>query len=281
MVMKNATIGRMKIGLPILYDELEGKLRALESLGKTQEKSGDFLTPLVESCLQEEVLIAWERSRSNENETESSRSLNDLMAFLQKEVRSEEMMLLARSGFETVSKERGFHCVGKTNWPTHCRCFGPLFRSLSSPVGRVHGLVFHIAAPPRSALTTATSTGHHPTPFRHAARTVRGKRKSSNSTFYLETASSRSSTTPLPATSLGIAVGHHSSDHESSDRCNLAPQRPPRYQISQFHKKIYSLFPRQTAAVKKKKTNAQKLLHGLSAYYSIHIDAADLTQPPM
>ncbi|GBM94974.1 hypothetical protein AVEN_9022-1 [Araneus ventricosus] len=64
MVMKNATTGRMKIGLPILYDELEGKLRALESLGKTQEKYGDFLTPLVESCLPEEVLIAWERSRS-------------------------------------------------------------------------------------------------------------------------------------------------------------------------------------------------------------------------
>ncbi|GBM65323.1 hypothetical protein AVEN_89636-1 [Araneus ventricosus] len=30
MVMKNATTGRMKISLPILYDELEGKLRALE-----------------------------------------------------------------------------------------------------------------------------------------------------------------------------------------------------------------------------------------------------------
>ncbi|GBN32447.1 hypothetical protein AVEN_142285-1 [Araneus ventricosus] len=90
----------MKIGLPILYDELEGKLRALESLGKTQEKYGDSLRPPVESCLLEEVLIAWERSRSNKNETKSSRSLNNLMAFLQREVRSEEMMLLARSGFE-------------------------------------------------------------------------------------------------------------------------------------------------------------------------------------
>ncbi|GBL85141.1 hypothetical protein AVEN_221352-1 [Araneus ventricosus] len=44
MVMKNATTGRMKIGLPILYDKLEGKLRALESLGRTQEKYGDCLT---------------------------------------------------------------------------------------------------------------------------------------------------------------------------------------------------------------------------------------------
>ncbi|GBM82205.1 hypothetical protein AVEN_179515-1 [Araneus ventricosus] len=39
MVMKNATTGRMKIGLPILYDELEGKLRAMESLGKTQKNT--------------------------------------------------------------------------------------------------------------------------------------------------------------------------------------------------------------------------------------------------
>ncbi|GBL86698.1 hypothetical protein AVEN_194924-1 [Araneus ventricosus] len=130
------------------------------------------------------------------------------------------------------------------------RLKGPSFRSLSSPVRRVHGFVFYIVAPPRSELTTATSTGHHPTPFRHATRTVRGKRKSSHSTFYLGTASSGSSTTPLPVTNLGIAVGHHSSDDESSDRCNLAPQRPPRYQILQFHKKINAPFPRQTAAVK-------------------------------
>ncbi|GBN50275.1 hypothetical protein AVEN_255565-1 [Araneus ventricosus] len=101
MVMKNSTTGRMKISLPILYGELEGKLKALESLGKTRrQKYGDFLTPLVESCLPEELLIAWERSRSNESETKNSRSLSDLMAFLQGEVRSEEMILLARSGFE-------------------------------------------------------------------------------------------------------------------------------------------------------------------------------------
>ncbi|GBM97841.1 hypothetical protein AVEN_263999-1 [Araneus ventricosus] len=96
----------MKIGLPIVYDKLEGKLTALESLGKTQEKYGNFLTPLVESCLPEEVLIAWERSRSNENETKSSRSLNDLMAFLRREVRSEKIMLLARSGFENKQCRR-------------------------------------------------------------------------------------------------------------------------------------------------------------------------------
>ncbi|GFU50195.1 DUF5641 domain-containing protein [Trichonephila clavipes] len=44
--MKNAVKGRSKTDLTYLYDELEGKLRALESLGRTQEKYGDFLIPL-------------------------------------------------------------------------------------------------------------------------------------------------------------------------------------------------------------------------------------------
>ncbi|GFX28071.1 uncharacterized protein TNCV_2928451 [Trichonephila clavipes] len=44
MVMKNAVSGRAKMDLSRLYDELE-KLRALESLERTQEKFGDFLAP--------------------------------------------------------------------------------------------------------------------------------------------------------------------------------------------------------------------------------------------
>ncbi|GFX07229.1 DUF1758 domain-containing protein [Trichonephila clavipes] len=59
LLMKNAVSGRTKTDLSALYDELEGKLRSLESLGRTQEKYGDFLTPLVESCLPEEILMAW------------------------------------------------------------------------------------------------------------------------------------------------------------------------------------------------------------------------------
>ncbi|GBN76691.1 hypothetical protein AVEN_258573-1 [Araneus ventricosus] len=65
MVMKNAVTGRSKTDLPALYDELEAKIRALEGLGRTQEKYGVFLSPLVESCLPEEVLVAWERSRNH------------------------------------------------------------------------------------------------------------------------------------------------------------------------------------------------------------------------
>ncbi|GFS51716.1 hypothetical protein TNCV_613921 [Trichonephila clavipes] len=56
--MKNAVSGRSNTDLAVLYDSLESKLRALESLGRTKEKCAEFLGPLVESCLPENVLRA-------------------------------------------------------------------------------------------------------------------------------------------------------------------------------------------------------------------------------
>lgn len=50
LVMKNAS-GRGKTDLAELYDLLESKLMALESLGRTKEKYADFLEPIVESCV--------------------------------------------------------------------------------------------------------------------------------------------------------------------------------------------------------------------------------------
>ncbi|GFX62212.1 uncharacterized protein TNCV_3305861 [Trichonephila clavipes] len=86
--MKNAVKERSKTDLTYLYDELEGKLRALESLGRTHEKYRDFLIPLVESGIPEETLLAWERSRNHES-TQNTRSLEHLMNFLRKEVQGE------------------------------------------------------------------------------------------------------------------------------------------------------------------------------------------------
>ncbi|GFS67380.1 putative RNA-directed DNA polymerase from transposon X-element [Trichonephila clavipes] len=60
IVMKNAA-DRIKVDLSELYDLLESKLMALESLGRTKEKFAEFLEPLVESCLPENVLRAWEK----------------------------------------------------------------------------------------------------------------------------------------------------------------------------------------------------------------------------
>ncbi|GFU33458.1 uncharacterized protein TNCV_1886451 [Trichonephila clavipes] len=112
LVMKNAATGRAKADLPLLYDELEIKLRSLESLGKTQDKYGDFLTPLVESCLPEEVLVAWERSRNHQTESEGYRSLEQLMNFLRQEVKGEEMVFFGtdRPHHPPESTKKGLSC---------------------------------------------------------------------------------------------------------------------------------------------------------------------------
>ncbi|GFT24031.1 uncharacterized protein TNCV_2063111 [Trichonephila clavipes] len=104
--MKNAVSGRTKTDLSTLYDKLEGKLRSLESLGRTQEKYGDFLTPLVESCLPGEILMAWERKRNTETDAKGSRTLEHLMTFLRLEVQGGEMVQLAKSGFGTPIRKR-------------------------------------------------------------------------------------------------------------------------------------------------------------------------------
>ncbi|GBM08091.1 hypothetical protein AVEN_123002-2 [Araneus ventricosus] len=65
MVMKNAASERKYADLTTLYDQLESHLRALDTLGRSKEKFADFLSPLVESCLPEDVLRAWERHRTS------------------------------------------------------------------------------------------------------------------------------------------------------------------------------------------------------------------------
>ncbi|GFV91385.1 integrase catalytic domain-containing protein [Trichonephila clavipes] len=106
LVLKNATTGKNAPDLANLYDMLETKLRALESLGRTKETFADFLEPLEESCLRENVLRAWERRKISEStdEATSQRSLGKLMCFLRHEVESEEIICLACEGF---GKDRG------------------------------------------------------------------------------------------------------------------------------------------------------------------------------
>ncbi|GFX08135.1 uncharacterized protein TNCV_4783501 [Trichonephila clavipes] len=70
--MKNAVSGRMKTDVHALYDELEGKILSLEKLGRTKEKYGEFLTLLVEYCLPEELLVAWERKWNTETDAKGS-----------------------------------------------------------------------------------------------------------------------------------------------------------------------------------------------------------------
>ncbi|GBO07910.1 hypothetical protein AVEN_11429-1 [Araneus ventricosus] len=110
MVMKNTASDGTKTDLPALYDEFEAKIRALERLGRAQEKYGDFLSPLLESCLSEEILVAWERSRNmKETSQVEDRFLEKIMNFLKQEVKGEEMVELARTGFfiSCQSKKKG------------------------------------------------------------------------------------------------------------------------------------------------------------------------------
>lgn len=89
-------MGRTKVDLASLYDELESKLRALESLYRTQEKYGDFLMPLVESCLPEEILLTWERIQNHvTSASKNTRTLEQLMNFLCQEVKADKIVSLA------------------------------------------------------------------------------------------------------------------------------------------------------------------------------------------
>ncbi|GFT79322.1 DUF1758 domain-containing protein [Nephila pilipes] len=112
LFLKSATTGKNAPDLAPLYDMLKTKLRALESLGGTKEKFAEILEPLVESCLPENVLRAWERSRISESTDDaiSQRSLEKLMRLLRHEVESEEMIRLAREGF---GKDRGGGVIRK------------------------------------------------------------------------------------------------------------------------------------------------------------------------
>jgi hypothetical protein len=82
-----------------IYDKLESQLRALETLGVTQDKYAAMLYPLVESSLPEETLRTWERVRNQSHEDGTQDRLGLLMKFLRGEVRGEERILLAKAGF--------------------------------------------------------------------------------------------------------------------------------------------------------------------------------------
>ncbi|XP_035214048.1 uncharacterized protein LOC118187871 [Stegodyphus dumicola] len=106
MVMRNASSGHVKTYLSTLYDDLETKIRALESLGRTQEVYGDFLTPLVESRLPKEVLIAWERNRNLKEAPQPDDScLENLMNFLKQKVKGEEVVLACTGLIEYFHRE--------------------------------------------------------------------------------------------------------------------------------------------------------------------------------
>ncbi|UYV69496.1 hypothetical protein LAZ67_6003799 [Cordylochernes scorpioides] len=104
-----------------LYDKLETQLRSLESLGVDTKENTAWLFPMIESCLPEDVLVAWQRSplnnydASKNSDSNSSSRLKNLLDFLRREVEGEERRLLARRGFEGSSPKEKLRNKFKQN----------------------------------------------------------------------------------------------------------------------------------------------------------------------
>ncbi|UYV69493.1 hypothetical protein LAZ67_6003792 [Cordylochernes scorpioides] len=104
-----------------LYDKLETQLRSLESLGVDTKENTAWLFPMIESCLPEDVMVAWQRSplnnydASKNSDSNSSSRLKNLLDFLRREVEGEERRLLARRGFEGSSPKEKLRNKFKQN----------------------------------------------------------------------------------------------------------------------------------------------------------------------
>ncbi|CAG7831255.1 unnamed protein product, partial [Allacma fusca] len=109
LVLNNAMNPKEKVTVTKLYDQLESHIRALDTLGVTSDKCAAMLYPLVESCLPEEVLRAWQRGSALVNATEeedpSKNRLARMLQFLRSEVEGDERIRLARAGFGIKSKQ--------------------------------------------------------------------------------------------------------------------------------------------------------------------------------
>ncbi|XP_054267408.1 uncharacterized protein LOC128989536 [Macrosteles quadrilineatus] len=92
LVLKNT---EHSLSLMQFYDKLECQLRALESLEVTTDKCACVLLPLVESCLPDDLLRAWQRcSLSSDGENKESseteeQTLKRLRQFIKSEVEGE------------------------------------------------------------------------------------------------------------------------------------------------------------------------------------------------
>ena len=97
-----------RVTLSSLYGRTETQLRVLETLGVATDKYATMLFPLVESCLLEEVLRAWQRySSTSLVQWDGQTRLDSLMSFLKNEVESKERITMAIQGFSLGNNIRG------------------------------------------------------------------------------------------------------------------------------------------------------------------------------
>uniref|UniRef100_A0A5S6PZN5 CCHC-type domain-containing protein n=1 Tax=Trichuris muris TaxID=70415 RepID=A0A5S6PZN5_TRIMR len=108
LVLRNATRAE-PLRLSSLYVKLESYMRALETLGVTTESHVATIFHLVESCLPEELLRAWQRSNRGQHSSRENRplagKLKQLMEFLRGEVEGQDRIALAMGGFNLNSQQ--------------------------------------------------------------------------------------------------------------------------------------------------------------------------------
>ncbi|GFW29715.1 DUF1758 domain-containing protein [Trichonephila clavipes] len=111
MIITNAKAdNRDKLSLDRLCDKIEAHLRALKSLGLKSKENTAWLFPMVESCLKEDVLKAWQRSSLfGQLEANDRSRLTHWMKFLKAEVEGEERFKLTRGGFDSVNHKEDYH----------------------------------------------------------------------------------------------------------------------------------------------------------------------------
>ncbi|GBM41221.1 hypothetical protein AVEN_180524-1 [Araneus ventricosus] len=90
LVLKKANSNFCSNNLCALYDNLEQQIRAFETLGVTTDKSAALLYPLVESCMPEDFLRAWQRNSNFDLGSDPKKRLDSLLKFLKTEVESGE-----------------------------------------------------------------------------------------------------------------------------------------------------------------------------------------------
>ncbi|XP_023022263.2 uncharacterized protein [Leptinotarsa decemlineata] len=137
LVLCNAT-SKSKLELVILYDLIETHIRALDTLGITSDKCSAMLFPLIESCLPQDSLRAWQRSPHRfepENSgsaisTESGPGKLDtrLMKFLKTEVENDQRITLATEGFGFVGQGNASANLSRTVSSSSAK------KNVSSPV---------------------------------------------------------------------------------------------------------------------------------------------------
>ncbi|UYV62513.1 hypothetical protein LAZ67_2000915 [Cordylochernes scorpioides] len=130
---------KQQLKVTSFYDELVTHLRALESLKIEARQMSVFIFPMIEACLSEELMKAWQRSplhgvKIDANDSTQTR-VDLIMEFLQKEAAAEQDRALAGSkfGLRSLKQDRN---VGRQSHPAKIPTASGLF------AGRAQNCIF-------------------------------------------------------------------------------------------------------------------------------------------